>query len=241
MTGYIGALKYQTLLFDADDTLLNFPRTERAALRKLFADYGIPCTEQLLRRYYEGNQKLWRMLERGELDKPTLLATRFRLFFDSIGRTDDPLEANARYLDYLSQKAYHMPHAIEVCRKLSQACELYVITNGVAAVQYGRWAVSPLRKYFRAIFVSEEIGAEKPSPVFYRSVLNRIPQQDKRRILVIGDSVISDIGGGKNAGLDTCLYARSARMREIACDATYRIGDLRELYRIVGLSEEKAL
>ncbi len=228
-------MKYQTLLFDADDTLLNFPRSEKTALSRLFADYGIPYSEELRRCYHEGSQGLWRKLERGEIDKPTLLATRFKLFFDRIGRAEDPVEANARYIGYLSQKAYHMPHAVEVCRTLARHCKLYVITNGVASVQHGRWLQTPLKACFEEMFVSEEIGAEKPSEAFFRAVLERVEQKDLRRILVVGDSVFSDIEGGRRAGLDTCLYRPKRLSAQPDGGATYCIHDLRALYELVGI------
>lgn len=226
-------MKYQTLLFDADDTLLNFPKSEKAALAKLFADYGIPYSEELRLCYHECSQGLWRQLERGEIDKPTLLATRFKLFFDRIGRKEDPIDANARYIDYLSRKAYHMPHAVEVCRTLSRYCKLYVITNGVASVQYGRWLRTPLRSCFERMFVSEEVGAEKPSELFFKAVLDRVGQEDLRKILVVGDSVSSDIEGGRRVGLDTCLYRPKALLGQSNGGATYSIRDLRELYGLI--------
>lgn len=230
-------IKYQTLLFDADDTLLDFAASEKYALSALLADYGIPYSEPLRMCYHEESQGLWRKLERGEIDKSELLATRFKLFFDRIGSSEDPIEANTRYIGYLAQKAYHMPHAVEVCRRLARDCKLYVITNGVASVQHGRWLRTPLRDCFEDLFVSEEIGAEKPSEIFFRAVLERIGQKDRSRILVVGDSVFSDIEGGRRVGLDTCLYRPKARSVPSDGNATYRIHDLRELYDLVGIGD----
>ena len=198
--------KYTTILFDADNTLLDFSKSEYNSLIKTLEHYGVPVTENNINTYVKINDSLWKRLEKKEITKPELKKIRFRLFFDSIGFAfgGDALEVNEHYLGLLSQCGYTMDGAEALTKKLSEAgYELYIVTNGVAKTQALRLEKSGLLPCFKDVFVSEAIGIPKPDKRFFDYVLERINEKNKNRIVVIGDSLSSDIRGAENSGLES--------------------------------------
>ena len=199
---------YTTLLFDADNTLLDFDKDEKQALTGVMNEYGVPVSEENIRTYSEINQGLWKKFEKGEITKPELKRIRFGLFFDAIGfKTDaDVFEVNERYLSFLSGGGNLLEGAKEICQKLShKGYELYIVTNGVASTQAQRLSRSGILPLFRDVFVSETVGYQKPRKEFFDYVLQNIKEKDKSRILVIGDSLSSDIKGAINSSLK-CVW-----------------------------------
>ena len=225
--------RYSTLLFDADDTLLDFGRSEHEAILDAIRYMGITPTEEMTRVYSEINALAWKRLERGEITKAELRTLRFREFCEHYGFTLDVERFANAYVNFLSQKSYLMEGALEVCRALAPHCRLYIITNGMAVVQEGRFDPSPLRPLFADVFISEKVGAEKPSAAFFDTVAACIPQFDPRDTLVIGDSLTSDIRGGISAGIDTCWFNRKGVDAPKDMPITYTVGALCEIVPLV--------
>ena len=202
--------KYTALLFDADETLLDFGRDETDALSKILDECGIEKSEENIKTYKEINISLWKALERGEIDKPTLKKVRFSLFFDKIGYApkEDPFIINERYLSYLGGGGNLLSGAKELIIGLHSAgYKLYIVTNGIAATQKKRLTKAGILPFFTELFVSETIGHQKPKKEYFDYVLAHIGEKDKSKVLLIGDSLTSDIKGAINAGL-TCAWLR---------------------------------
>lgn len=225
--------KYKTLLFDADNTLLDFNRAEREAVIDSLSHYGIQATDEVIRTYSRVNDEHWKMLERGEILKDVLYYARWQAFADIYGFELDAKKISDLYLEKLSQKAYEIEGAEQICRKLSEYCRMYIITNGNKMVQDGRMGRVSLSSYFSDRFISEVIGHEKPSIEFFNAVISSIPDFDPVSTLVIGDSLTSDIQGGINAGLDTCWYNPNGKPAPDTMKITYTISKLIELEEIV--------
>ena len=228
-----GRMHYPYLLFDADDTLFDFGKADRHAFSALCAAVGLTESEELLRRFRAHNDACWAMFDRGEATKDFIVAERFRRLFGELGIGADPVAANETYLAALATCAFPTPHSVEVCRTLAQTHRLFLITNAVASVQRGRLARAEVRPYFEAAFVSEEAGAQKPTPAYFAYVFAHIDGITRENCLLIGDSLSSDIRGANNYGLPCCWYnpRRSPRPDDLRVD--YEIADLRELYGIV--------
>lgn len=202
--------KYTTLLFDADETLLDFSRDETDALSKILDECGIEKSKENIKTYKEINVGLWKALERGEIDKPTLKRIRFSIFFDKIGYTpkEDPFIINERYLSYLGEGGNLLEGAKELIRDLySAGYKLYIVTNGIEATQKKRLTKAGILPFFTEIFVSEAIGYQKPAKEYFDYVLTHIDEKDKSRLLLIGDSLTSDIKGAVGAGI-ACAWLR---------------------------------
>lgn len=228
--------KYTTLLFDADNTLLDFYKDEKQALVKALTHYGVPTTEENIRIYSEINQGMWKQLEKGEISKPELKRTRFKKFFEAIGFTcrEDPFTVNEYYLNLLGEGGNTLTGAVDTVKALyEQGLELHIVTNGVAATQAKRLTKSGLLPYFNEVFVSETIGYQKPRKEYFDAVLEKISEKDKSKILVIGDSLTSDIKGAMNAKLPCVWLNHKGEALPEEYKADYEISDVREVLEVV--------
>lgn len=222
--------QYSIYLMDADDTLFDFHKAERNAFFKTFeALSGQACTEERYACYSRLNSALWEALERREITKPELQRTRFGLFLKEQGLSGDGIAWNEAYLDRLAEGNFLFDGALEVCRSLSERADLYLATNGITRVQKKRLRDSAIAPYIRGIFVSEEAGAEKPSPVYFDFVLKQLGNPPKDQILMVGDSLTSDMAGGISAGIDTCWYNPKGKRLPSGMKVAYQIRRLEEL------------
>ena len=200
--------KYTTLLFDADMTLFDFEGAEKAAFGIAMASCGIEYNNGDFERYRTINSRLWGRYGLGEITKEYLQANRFSMFFETfpISPKADGKAANAVFVDALADCSELFDGAIELCRKLSEKYELYIVTNGVSHTQKKRFYASPICQYFKDIFVSEDAGAPKPMREYFDYVFSHIGEEKRDGSVIIGDSLSSDIKGGNNAGIDTVWY-----------------------------------
>lgn len=224
---------YDFLLMDADGTLMDFERAETCAIEETMIRHGLPFSPEILALYSGINKKCWEEFERGEITKQTLLVERFRRLFERLHVTADPAVVRLTYQAELGKGAYMLPGAKELCRRLSRTHKLYILTNGVSATQHSRFALCGLDKLADAVFVSEDLGSQKPARDYFERVFARIPGFSRERALMVGDSLTSDIQGGINAGVDTCWYNPGGIPRPREMDITYEIRRLRELEAIV--------
>ena len=195
---------YTTLLFDVDDTLLDFKKTEKFAIRKTLESYGISVTEQIIADYGKINEKLWEMYQRGEITKNRLVVKRFEELGEKYGISFDASDANNRYLENNANGFFEIPGAKDTLKNLKKRFKVYAVTNALLWVSERRLKGSGLYPLFEKVFNSDQIGASKPNKEFFDVVFNNIEEKDKSKILIIGDSLSSDILGGINAGIDTC-------------------------------------
>lgn len=227
--------KYIHLLFDADGTLFDFKRTETRALDQTFRKYGIQPTKEIFQQYNDINHALWSDFEQGFIDKETVITTRFRLLFIDLDLSIDPIAFEADYQPALGKGAYLINGALTLCQKLKKNYKLYIVTNGVSSTQYSRLKASGLDRLMNGIFVSEDIGTQKPNKDFFDYVAARIPDCKSRTTLIIGDSLSSDIQGGINANIDTCWYNPEKLPNEQDITPTYEIENLNALLSILGI------
>ena len=226
--------KYTTVLFDADDTLFDFKRSEHEAVKDCLSLVGLPTNDEVIEKYSEINQSYWKMLERGEITKKDLFIARWKTFLDFYGLVDTDAEMIAnRYLVQLSQKSYLLDGAEVLCKKLYGKFKMYIVTNGYGVVQHGRFDKSILREYFDDMFISEEMGAEKPTLQYFDAVFSKIPNFDKSKAIIIGDSLSSDIKGGIAAGIDTCWFNPNRKIAPDGMNITYIVNDLSEIENIL--------
>ena len=226
-------MKYRFLLFDLDNTLLDFDANEAQALPRVFASHGVTLTPEVLAVYKKINRGLWQDYEAGRLPMEDVLNTRFAETMRHFGREEDGAAWESEYRRYLGEGHTPIPGAVELCRTLSERYALYVVTNGVAATQARRIRDAGLDGCFKAVFNSESIGAQKPSQAFFDYVFAHIDGFDKRSALLIGDSVTADIEGGRRAGLTTCWFNKKGISDCSEIPADYKINSLAELNGIL--------
>lgn len=199
--------RYDHILLDADNTLFDFDWAEHEALKRAVTERGCPFTAEVEALYLTVNRALWADFDRGIGTQAGLTVERFRRFNEALGLDNDPAVFNRDYLTYLGQCALLLPGAEELCKTLREAgCVLSIATNGVARVQHARLEASPLRPYISHLFISEELGAQKPLPGFFEPMLTALAVTDRSRCLMVGDNLNSDVQGGLTAGLPTAWY-----------------------------------
>ena len=230
----VDSLKYNVLLFDADNTVLDFDKSEEQALQRAFELCGVKYDTDVLTVYRRNNIAQWQRYERGEISRDEVLLNRFLLTLDELAIKNCNVNKLAdEYEKYLHFGFYQIEHAREVLEELQKSCDLYVVSNGVLSIQNSRMKGSGLEKYFLRRFISEEIGVPKPNVEFFNRSFAQIPNLKKSSTLIIGDSLTSDVQGGINAGIDTCWYNPNGVKNNTQIVPSYEISDLRQLLEIV--------
>ena len=192
------------LFLDLDDTILDFHKAERIALSKTLREFGLEPTDEVLSRYHIINRQHWEALERGELTRDQVLEGRFQMLFSEMGKSADPAAVARGYEQNLGIGHYFLPGAQEAVERLHEKYRLFLASNGTASVQHSRLTSAGLYPYFEKVFVSQEIGFNKPSREYFDACFARIPGFDPEKAIMVGDSLTSDILGGIRAGIKTC-------------------------------------
>lgn len=226
-------MRYTTVLFDADGTLFDFIRCEREALVLACRKNGVNIDEDGIKLYSKINEDCWKALERGEIDKESLRVKRFEDFGKAYGFSCNFDILSREYTDFLAEQNFLIDGAEEMLASLYGKCRMYIITNGIEYVQKSRFAKSPINKYFERLFISGEIGYEKPDVRFFDTVKNEIPDFDAAKTLVVGDSLTSDMKGGINAGLDCCFYSPTGNKEPSEMNIKYTVTKLSDIKEIV--------
>lgn len=226
---------YRYLLWDIDGTVLNFLASEAYAIRALFEKYEIgECSEERIRLYSEINSKYWRKLERNELTKAEILVGRFRDFFELIGADVTIAEDfNRDYQVALGDYIEFVDKAEELLLSQKGKYVLAAVTNGTKIAQEKKLRLSGLDSVFDAIFISENVGAEKPNKEYFDYVFKALGVTDKKEVLLIGDSLTSDMKGGLVAGVDTCWFNPTHSPNTLNIPVTYEIDDLGQIQDIL--------
>ena len=191
------------LFLDLDDTILDFHKAERIALSKTIRDFGVEPTEEVLNRYHLINKWHWEQLELGKMTRAEVLENRFKVLFNELGVEVDAPGCARAYEVNLSIGHYFLPGAEEAVDALSKKYRLFLASNGTASVQKGRMTSANLYRFFETVFVSQEIGHNKPSKEYFDACFARIPGFDPEKAMIVGDSLSSDIKGGIRAGIKT--------------------------------------
>lgn len=228
----------RTILWDIDGTLLDFLAAEKAAIRACFAQFGLgDCSDEQIARYSAINQSYWRRLENGEITKAQVLVGRFEEFFAREGL--DPALAvpfNETYQVRLGDTVCFMDRSYELISRLRGRVRQYAVTNGTRVAQERKLKKSGLGELFDGVFISELVGAEKPSPAFFDYVFDHIGPVEKPEVLMVGDSLTSDMRGGLQAGIPCCWYNPKGLPLPEGMAPDYVIHDLNQVEEILSRS-----
>ncbi len=224
-----------TILWDVDNTLLDFEAAQRAAIRALFEQFRLgACTDAMLDRYNEINNLYWQRLERNEITKPQVLLGRFEQFFGEYGIDASIVpEFNAKYQLQLGETIVYRDDSLNLIKRLQGKVKQYVVSNGTVAAQTKKLERSKLGALMDGVFLSEQLGVEKPNRGFFDKVFEAIHPADRSEVLIVGDSPTSDVRGGMNAGIRICWYNPEHKPLPEAYRANYVISDLHALIGIL--------
>lgn len=230
--------KYRYLLFDADNTLFDFSKAEYISFTDMCSVCNVNCSSELYEQYSAINDRLWKLHEQKKVSLEELKIERFRrlLLFNEFEDNELTMKKAVAmrdsYMDNLAGQTCLIDGAEDICRKLSEEYDMYIVTNGIGKIQRSRFGKSALVPYFRDMFISEEIGVGKPSAEYYDYVIRKIGCDDKSAYLAIGDSITSDCIGAINYGLDIC-YFNPNKNQHNELNLTYMIQKLSELEAIL--------
>jgi len=232
-------MKYEIIIFDADETLFDFKKSEKKAFENTIIDFGIEYDEEYhFKIYKEINSAIWKELENGLITQKKLKIERFKRLSQKLSIQFNEVEFAKLFMEYLSQASFLYEKSEELIQNLNKDYRLTIITNGLSIVQDKRIKKSIIAKYFEDIVVSEEIGISKPNPEIFQYALNNINYTNKDKVLIVGDSLTSDIQGGINFGIDTCWFNPTMNSNSIGIEPTYIISNLMELKDILNRKSE---
>lgn len=225
----------KVILWDVDGTLLDFLKAEYAAIKKCFELFHLgECTDEMITRYSVINKKYWERLERGEITKPEVLIGRFEEFFEKEGIVTDCAEGfNKEYQVRLGDTICFCDDSYNLLKGLKDKVKQYAITNGTKVAQDKKLSKSGLDKLFDGIFISEEIGVEKPYLGFFEHVWDKIGSYKPEEVMIVGDSLTSDIQGGNNAGILCCWYNPYKKENDKGLRIDYEIDNLQNVLEII--------
>ena len=199
-------MQIKNVLLDLDNTILDFDTAERAAITKTLRTLGIEPTDAIAKRYSEINLMFWEKLERGEINRRQTLVGRFAALFEELGVSVEAGLAEDTYENLLCIGHYFVPGAEQLLESLYGKYSLYICSNGSKKVQDSRIASSGIARYFDGIFISEEMGLNKPDKRYFEACFVQIPDFAKENSIMVGDSLTSDIKGARNAGLRSVWF-----------------------------------
>lgn len=225
--------KYKTILFDIDDTLFDFDKDQKIAFKEAIKAIGYNCTEKMYEDYNIINLDMWEKLNEGKITLEELFIKRFEIFFAEYGIEYNEYEFNKILTQMFPKTGTPIKGVKEVLEKLNGRYELVIASNGPKDQQYHRLENADFLKYFSKIFISEEIGYNKPDKKYFDIVFQNIDNKEKSKILIVGDSISSDIIGGKNSGIDTCWYNAEEKENKTTIKPNYEIKNWKELLKII--------
>ena len=226
--------KFDTILWDVDQTLLDFKKSEDYAIRYCFRKFGKEASDEAVAIYYRINEGFWKRIEKGEINRKDALVQRFEQLFQQIGEQD--MDAGAfqkEYAEALGSVYYYLDDSYELVKNLRGKYRQYLVTNGVTLTQMKKLRLSGFDQLADGIFVSEQIGIPKPHKDFFEKCFSMIPGFCKEKAVIVGDSLSSDMRGGNNAGIATCWYnpAGLKNLSDVKID--YEIRNLNEIWDIL--------
>ena len=224
---------FEFLLIDLDDTILDFKKAEKLAIAKTITTFGLEATPETLHRYHLINKEHWERLERKEITREQVLVGRFDVLFQEMGVKADPVLCARTYEGNLSQGHYFLPGAKETLEKLSGKYRLFLVSNGTSRVQAGRLESAGISHFFENIFISQDIGINKPDKMYFDRCFAQIPGFIPEKALIVGDSLSSDILGGKNAGIATCWVNPEGKEAPKDLQPDYQIESLAQLPKLL--------
>ncbi len=227
-------MKYEIIIFDADETLFDFKKSERDAFKNTMLEFDIEYDENHhLKIYHDINTAIWKEFECGLITQEKLKIERFKRLSHSLNTAFDEGKFAKAYMKHLSLASFLYEDSMDLVESLHKNYRLTIITNGLKDVQDKRIRKSVIGKYFEDIVISEEVLVSKPDPRIFEQTLNNIRHTDKSKVLIVGDSLTSDIQGGINFGIDTCWFNPDKMVNKTGINPTYEIFNLMELKDIL--------
>lgn len=237
--------KYENLIFDLDDTLINNRENIKHAFKKLLEQLKIAYKQEEFERFYQLDNEFWQSWQERKREIPKqyfvskqmwkdwLRARRFQLYFHEQISLETASKMNSQYIELLKEQVISIPGAKETIRKLAKQYNIIVATNGPLLAVEAKLEKIQIKEYVTMIFSAEQVGAMKPDNRFYEGIFERLQQWDKTKYLAIGDSILSDIRGANRIGIDSCWLNLEKKENKTKDIPTIEIHALEELVKMI--------
>ncbi|MEG3586632.1 MAG: YjjG family noncanonical pyrimidine nucleotidase [Actinomycetota bacterium] len=226
-------MQYDVVLFDLDYTLFDSALSETEALETTFKKHTIDLNPELLHMYRLINTKLWADLEMNLISLEDLRVARFQILLDNLGIKIDALSLADTYTHNLGICGGLLPGASDLLNSLVGNVKLALVTNGVAITQRSRIRKFDIGKFFDAIVISGEFGTPKPNPEIFSEALRLLDHTDKKSVLMVGDSLSSDVAGATNFHIDSCWFNPVGKQLDDRRPPTHTCDSFNDLLRII--------
>ena len=221
------------ILMDLDNTIIDFNECARHSIMGIFEELGFQYNENVFSTFITENVKIWKRLELGEIDKPFLRANRWNIILSKLGIDYDGTIIEEWFENGVAKGAYPVEYAYELLEYLYKKYDIYVVSNGFRFVQESRVKIGKYDKYFKELFLSEDIGIQKPDIRFFDYCYEKIGCPPKEELILIGDSLSADIKGGNTFGIDTIWFNKNQDPESDVTKATYTVNHLKEIEKIL--------
>ncbi len=221
------------VLIDLDNTIIDFNECARHSIISIFKKFNLPYSDNVFSTFITENVKIWKRLEKGEIDKATLRANRWNIIFNKLGSEFDGPTVEDLFEKGVAMGAYPVDGAYELLDYLSKKYELYIVSNGFRFVQESRLKIGDFNKYFKGIFVSEDIGIQKPDTRFFDYCYKKINSPPKNELILIGDNLHADILGGNNFGIYTIWFNKNSEENTTEISPSYTVEKLADIKNIL--------
>ena len=228
--------KIKAILYDVDGTLLDFEIQEEVALSYCFKKYNLgELSEEKLELYKRINLGYWEMFEKNLITKEKLVVKRFEDYLEALGVKLNAEEVNDTYFSKLGDTIVFKDNSYELVKSLKGKIKQYVVTNGAIRVQKTKLAKSGFDKLMDDVFISDEVGYQKPRKEFFDAIKNRLGDVANDEILIVGDSLTSDMKLADNCNLISCFYNPKKKDYKVDFKIDYEISDLNEVKKLCQL------
>ncbi len=227
--------KYTSIWFDLDNTILDFSKSSYEAFHLLLREITGESSDEIYQVYKKINKQVWKDLEDGKINQTTLRSLRWSLFFEKEGILFDPALANKKYLDYLMVTDYLVDGALDVLNRIKSNYQLILVTNGLKEVQRARIQHHQLKDYFEHVVISDELGVAKPNIKFFEHTMKLAGPLNKAEILMVGDTLGSDIKGANHYQIDSCWLSQDSSSSHDA-NPTFTIKHISELLALLDIN-----
>ncbi len=221
------------ILIDLDNTIIDFNECARNSIIDIFEKFNLPYSEKVFSTFITENVRIWKRLEKGEIDKPYLRANRWNIILGKLGIDFDGTIVEDLFEKGVALGAYPVAGAYELLDYLKPKYDLYIVSNGFRFVQESRLKIGDFNKYFKDVFVSEDIGIQKPDTRFFEYCYEKIGKPSKDEIILIGDNIHADIKGGNDFGIDTVWFNKNGDTHSEEIKPKYIVNKLCEIKNIL--------
>ena len=234
-------MQYKQIIFDVDDTLIDFAATENYALRSLFNRHHWELNADLQKQYHSYNQGLWRQLEQGKLIYEDLSEMTFHDFIkEHFGLEIDGKKTMDEYRSYFGQAHKLLPGVEDTLKFAKKAgYKLTVLSNGEKFMQNHRLELAGIKDYFDLIVTSEEAHYSKPDEHAFNYFFSRT-EIGPNETVFFGDGLQSDILGAEKYGFDSIWYNHRHRRNILNLHPLFEVDNYAQFVKIMQNNFEKA-